>query len=267
MQGSTFIRMKQLEKYWEGFKQYKYGENPDTLIFQKVYITPDWRFMEHFEGIKILDICDPDWLDGALVNETLLHMDAVTCPTPALADFLSQLTKKPIRVIPDRFDVEQVSKTQHSYNTTAKKVVWFGYSHNIEPMRPAIGLLKELGLGLIVIANDDPLFNRYIDDYKFIKYNEDTIYENLQLADFAILPVGNRPQDRFKSNNKTVKAILAGLPVAIDEETVRLYMSPTERQSFLDNNYAKIKKDYDIKLSVAEYQELINEIETQRNKA
>ena len=40
------------------------------LIFQKVYCTPDYKFPEHFEGIKILDICDPDWVDGASIVET-----------------------------------------------------------------------------------------------------------------------------------------------------------------------------------------------------
>ena len=49
------------------------------------------------------------------------------------------------------------------------------------------------------------------DYYTFVKYNEDTIYDTLKKADFAVLPDGMRPTDKYKSNNRTIKANLAGL--------------------------------------------------------
>lgn len=262
--GSTFIRVEQLLKYWPEAGIYKYGENPDVLIYQKVYVTQDYKFPAHFKNIQILDICDPDWIDGTLIKETLDCVDAVTCPTKAIADFLAQLTDKPIKIIPDRFDISVIPKPK-KHTKKAKKVVWFGYSHNAHGLKPALPLLAELGLELIVISDDNPMYLKHSKLKRtFIKYEEKTFYKDIQQADFAVLPIGNRPQDRFKSNNKEVKAILAGLPVAKDIESVEKYMDPKARQSFLDNNYVKIKEEYNVKLSIRQYQELINEIKDQR---
>lgn len=79
----------------------------------------------------------------------------------------------------------------------------------------------------------------------------------MQQCDFAILPNGNRPQDRFKSNNKSIKAILAGLPVAKTKEDVERLMNPVAREEYMVKNYNKTKKAYDCKESVRQYKELI----------
>jgi len=98
------------------------------------------------------------------------------------------------------------------------------------------------------------------DLYTFIKYSEETFYQEIQKADFAVLPLGSRPQDAFKSENKTVKAQLAGLPVAKDADDVRRYMKAKERQLFIDNDYVNIKQEYDVRKSVKEMQELIENL-------
>lgn len=258
--GSTYIRMIQMEKYWEEFKAYQYGENPDVLIFQKVYCSEDYKFPKHFKGKKILDICDPDWLEGVNIVESCHAVDAVTCPTKAIADFVGQFSKK-VLVIPDRFDLQVIPKPK-VHERKAKTIVWFGYAHNADNLKPAIKLLEQLKLNITIISNDDPIANRWgvrdADEYyKFVKYDEDSIYQELQKADFAVLPDGLRPQDKYKSNNKTVKAILAGLPVAKTPEEVELFMDGKARQEWLDSNYGRIKEDYDIRKSVLEFQELI----------
>jgi hypothetical protein len=261
--GSTHIRVEQLIKYWPEADLYKYGENPDALIFQKVYCGPDYKFPAHFENIKILDICDPDWLDGMAIKETVDAMDAVTVPTQALKDFIGQMTDKPIYIVPDRFDIELVPPEMKRHEGKARTAVWFGYVHNSDLLRPTLGLLNELGLKLLVISNDDPLLYRYDPErikeefYEFRRYDEETIYQDLAEADFALLPKGRRPEDRFKSNNKDIKAVLAGLPVADSEETMRLFMSARERNSYLHKNYIRIKADYDVRNSVRQYQDII----------
>lgn len=270
VQGSTFLRMQQMEKYWPDFKLYNYGENPDTLIFQKVYITPDYRFPAHFEGIKILDICDPDWFDDCAIVETCNYMDAVTCPTENLATFLRQFHNN-VHVIPDRFDIENLPEPK-KHDEPAKTVAWFGYSHNSILLKPAMNMIEKLHLNLIVISDDDPIPDRWgtrkrQDFYTFVKYKEETFYEELQKADFAVLPEGMRPVDHFKSNNKTIKANLAGLPVAKNSDDVNLYMDAKERRSWIDNNYAKIKKEYDIRKSVNDYRRIISEIANKRNQS
>lgn len=264
--GSSFIRATQLINNWPEADLYKYGENPDVLVFQKVYAGLDYKFPSHFEGIKILDICDPDWMRGRVyIKETIDAVDAVTCPTETLRMFLAQLTDKPVVVIKDRFDISAIPPpVQHK--DRAKTVVWFGYRHNADLLRPAMPLIDELGLKLIIISDDDPILYQFSnrerkDFYTFIKYNEDTFYQDIQNASFAILPVGNRPQDVFKSENKTIKANLAGLPVAKDADDVRTYMEAANRQLFIDNDYANIKEEYDVRKSVSEMKQLIERLQ------
>lgn len=258
--GSDYLRVGQLIKYWPEADLYKYGENPEVLIFTKVFVSQDYQFPKHFQGFKILDICDPMWLEGFNVVETAQCMNAVTCPTEPLAEFIRQFHDNVI-VIPDRFDLE-IIPAPHKHLNEAKTVVWFGYSQNAELLRPALRLIEELGLSLICISNDDNLIRSWVlnrDKYKFKKYNEETIYRDLQQADFAVLPEGNRPEDVFKSNNKTIKANLAGLPVAKTADDMRFYMNPKERQKWVDNNYAKIQGDYSIKRSIEQYKAIIND--------
>lgn len=259
--GSTFIRVSQMIKYWPEFDYYQYGENPDCLIFQKVYSSEDYKFPAHFQGKKILDICDPDWLDGVNIVESCHAVDAVTCPTEPLAEFIRQFTAKVV-VIPDRFDIE-VLPPPKVHQGKAKTVVWFGYSHNADCLKPAIPLLEAKKLNLIIISNDDPIVNRWglrdaSEYYTYVRYNEETIYAELQKADFAILPDGLRPQDKYKSNNKTIKANLAGLPVAKTPEEVEAYMLAENRKAWFDSDYVKIKSEYGIRRSVEEFKELIS---------
>lgn len=261
--GSTNIRVHQLLEHWDEAELYTHGENPDVLIFQKVYCSPDYKFPANFEGKKILDICDPDWLDGRTqIKETCDAVDAVTCPTENLAKFLRQLTDKPVVVIPDRFELSDIPSLK-PHKRKAQVVVWFGYRHNADLIKPALAIIKELKLKLMVVSDEDPFMDRtgkQDSTYQFIKYEEATIYQTLQLADFAILPDGNRPVDHFKSNNRTVKAILAGLPVAKTAEEVRSFMEAKNRQHFIHNNYDKIRAEYDVRLSVKEMKELINKL-------
>jgi hypothetical protein len=268
--GSTHIRAIQLFKYWPEAALYMYGENPEVLIFQKVYMAEDYQFPAHFEGIKILDMCDPDWLDGMSgIKRTIDEMDAVTVSSEGLKTFIEQMTDKPVVHIKDRFDLSPVPKPKR-HMEPAKTVVWFGYRHNAETLRYAMPLLHELGLKLVVISDDDPMAWQWIPgepgdeyrntSYKYIKYSEKNIYYDLQRADFAILPFGARPIDPFKSNNKTVKAILAGLPVAHDADQVRSFINPGVRRDYMQKHYSQTIEEYDVKKSVEQYKALIAQL-------
>lgn len=265
--GSTHLRVRQLLKYWDEAKLYTYGEKPDVMIFQKVYATQDYRFPLNFPGIKILDMCDPDWLGGQTgIKETIDYMDAVTCSSNGLALFLRQLTDKPVIIIPDRFDVTALPAPK-VHEKRAETVVWFGYRHNADTLKPALPLINELGLNLLVIAEDDPLAWQWLpniigdnfrkEKYQFVKYIEDNIYYDLQRADFAILPHGQRPIDPFKSNNKSIKAILAGLPVAHVGDDVRTFMDAEARRDRVLDTYEKTKVEYDVRKSVEQFKYLI----------
>lgn len=266
--GSTYLRVNQLIKYWPEASLYKYGENPDVLIFQKVYVADDYQFPVHFKGIKILDICDPDWLTWmANVKETCDAMNAVVCPTEGLKKFLSQITDTPIKIIKDRMDVEILPKPI-KHTKPAETVVWFGYAHNAETLKPALHFIQEHNLHLLIISDEDPFAWRWSEEpeelkkrYTYKKYIEDTANAQIQKADFAVFPTGTRPQDVFKSENKTVRANLLGLPVANDIESFEKYLDPKARQEWFDTSYVTIKQEYDVRKSVEEYKELIKELE------
>lgn len=266
--GSTKIRVHNLIKYWPEAGLYKYGEKPEAIIFQKVYCTYDYKFPITYPFIKILDVCDVDWNNtpDIYIKETVDGMDAVVVPTESMRKLMSSMTDTPVQVIKDRFDLEEfpVKKTHHG---KAKTVVWFGYAHNAELMNYVIPSLESRGLNLIIISDNDPQLYRYANDshgyqskYTYIKYNQETIYSDLQKADICVLPKGNRPQDRYKSENKTVIAQLCGLPVACDAEQLDSFIEAEARNSHINTIYDKLKQEYDCKLSVKEYKKLIERI-------
>lgn len=271
--GSTNLRVHQLIKYWPEAEQYRFGSKPDVLVFQKVYWNVDYYLPETYKGgLKILDICDPDWLDNVYVKRTVDNMDAVVVPSKGLQDFIQQLTDKPVKLIPDRFDMEFIPKLK-KHKGKIKRAVWFGYSHNAIVLEGAIATLERLGIALSIVSDEDPISWRFAREqenfrksYKFSKYSEESIYKKLQEADICIMPDGLRPQDRFKSNNKTIKAQLAGLPVAKNIDDLERLMSDIERNKEAEYNYKQAKKAYDVKLSVKEYKDLIDEIRNNQVK-
>jgi len=264
--GSTKIRVHNLIKNWKEAELYKFGEKPDVMIYQKVYIGKDYKVPATFPAIKILDVCDPDWFDGVPIKETVDAMDAVVTPTNALADFIRQLTDKPVKVIRDRFDLSDFPERK-MHRGKAKTVVWFGYQHNAGSLKLAVQSFERRGLNLRVVADQDPFASRwaakpqeYEKKYRFIKYLPETAYREIQKADICVLPKLNRPQDRFKSENKTVIAQLLGLPVAVNADELDKFMEADDRNGHIDTTYDKLKQDYDCLVSVKEYKELIDEI-------
>lgn len=257
--GSTKIRVNNIVKYWDRAELYKYGEKPSVMIFQKVYMQADYKLHAHLECKKILDICDPDWLDHQAIKETIDNVDAVTCPTKPLADFMRQLTDKPIVVIPDRHDVELFHTPKKHYGE-AKKLVWFGYKQNAELLKSAIPYLIRNKFELTVISNELPNLGDY--EFRFVKHpnTDEEFIEEMQKNDICLLPQGGRPEDMFKSNNKTTKAWLCGLPVAQTAEDVDNLRDPEARQKAATECYNKAIKEYDCRLSVKQMKELIEKL-------
>lgn len=272
--GSTRIRAHNLIKYWPEAGLYKYGEKPDVMIYQKVYTTYEYKFQQHFPGIQILDVCDPDWKDSPdiFIKETMDAMDAVVVPTERFKEYLQPMTDTPVRVIKDRFDLSEFpARKVHKGRT--KVVVWFGYAHNAESIRFAIPSIEARGMNLVVISNDDPACWRWANsskdfekNYQFIKFNHPESYKDIQIGDVCLLMSGNRPLDMFKSENKTVIAQLLGLPVVTTAEELDAMMEADSRNKSIDKDYAILQSTYDCKKSVAEYRELIKEIQDGQSK-
>lgn len=268
--GSGNIRIRNLLKYWPEAGIYKYGEKADVLIFQKVYVTDSkqglYEFPKNYKGgIKILDLCDPDWfIHNNWLVETVNNVDAVTCSSQGILDFVKTFSDKPVKLIRDRFNLEDFP-SKKTHKGKAKDVVWFGYAHNALLLRGVVFHCLKRKLRLTVIADQDPhIWNVTGDEsfkpyYNFIKYDENA-YTKIQGNDICVLPKGNRPEDRFKSDNKTTIARLLGLPVATSPEELDRFFSPDERNKEVDKWYDKTRNEYNVKNSIKEYQELINKI-------
>lgn len=268
--GSTQIRVRNLMKYWPELSMYRYGSKPDVLIFQKVYVVKSPQGLYQFPvtykgGLKILDLCDPDWFQHQnWLKATIDGVDAVTASSQGIVDFVSQLTDKPVRLIKDRFDVKDFPpKKIHSGE--AKDIVWFGYMHNAAVLRGVVFHCLKRKLRLTVVSDSDPQMWQVTGDdsfkqyYTFIKYDE-LAYQKIQGQDICVLPKGSRPEDRFKSDNKTTVARLLGLPVATSPEDLDKFMQADERNKEVDKWYNKTRAEYDVKRSVEEYKALISEL-------
>lgn len=268
--GSTQIRAYNLLKYWPEADIYRYGEKPDVLIFQKVYVMDSRQGLYQFPitykgGLKILDLCDPDWMvHNNWLVATVNGVDAVTASSQAIVDFVKQITDKPVRLIKDRFDLEMFPEPK-VHKGEAKDIVWFGYMHNAEVLRGVVFHCKKRGLRLTVISDADPQAWTVIGDdsfkpfYTFIKYDENA-YIKIQGNDICVLPKGSRPQDRFKSDNKTTIARLLGLPVATTPEDLDRFMDAEERNKEVLKWYEKTRKTFDVRNSVLEYKSLIRQL-------
>ncbi|MHA1329543.1 MAG: hypothetical protein ACTSR2_00565 [Candidatus Hodarchaeales archaeon] len=251
--GSSRIRGHWLIKYWPEAEVFQQGGKYDVVIFQKCY----WpEYVRAFNGIKIFDLCDPDWLDTLPIKEVIDYCDAVTTSTEALRDEVQKFTDKPVIFIPDRQDLEFHNK-QKVHKGRAKKVCWYGYSHNAKVLDKAIWSIKSFGLELVVISNLRPFYQKAD---KNIKWELETINDEILKCDFVVMPPDTRPRGRFKSNNKITKAWALGMPVATNIEELKRFLDPEERKKEAKKRLKEVKEKYDVRLSVKEFKDLINQI-------
>jgi hypothetical protein len=262
--GSSRIRGWWLTKYWTEAEIFKIGQKYDVMIYQKVY----WvEHAQNFRGIKILDLCDADFLHwGMRVKQMIDLCDAVTTSTQALAKFIIHYTDKPVWVIPDRLDFGDFGTLKKEHKGETKVAAWFGYSENFPMLQPALDSLLKNGIEeLIVIADRRKPFilpNYLRDKMTLINYpwTLESIYSDLLKADIVLNPQSKKGRWKFKSNNKTLTAWALGLPVAHTEDELKTFKSAEARQIEGDKRYLEVREKYDIKKSVAEFQALIKEL-------
>lgn len=259
--GSSRIRAEWVYKHWKDAEKYKLGKKYDAIIFQKVYMI---EFCELYEGIKILDLCDPDWLELKPVVKMASLCDAITTSSEKIAEDVKKWVKCPVVCIPDRVDLD-INKQKKIHKGRAKSIVWFGYSHNSHTLKQVVPYIKAQGLKLKVIserkdATYESLKNKYGDTISWKKWNANTINDDLIKHDFCIIPPSPKFKDLYKSNNKTVHCWSIGLPVAKTNDELKRFVDPNERDKEAEKRLKEVKEKYDVKLSVKEYKELIDEI-------
>lgn len=252
--GSSRIRGQWIADNWDECEMFGVGKTYDTLIFQKAY----WQEMvDNFKGLKVFDLCDPDWLDHRPVVSMINKCDGIVTSTPALAEQIKKfdIGDRPVTCIPDRVDLKWSKPVKLLHEGKAKSVVYFGYSGNArDVLDMAIDGLRRRGLRLTVIS-DSP----YHSNDFFVKYEPDTVNEEIIRHDIVLLPQAPSSNYRFqfKSNNKTLQSWALGMPVATNGEDLDRFMDADERNKEVKLRFEEVKSKWDIKYSVEEWKKFI----------
>jgi len=251
--GSSRIRAEWVAKYWDKAELYQLGKKYDVLIFQKAY----WQDMvKSFDGLKIFDLCDPDWLDNRPVVEMIRYCHGVVTSTEALAKQIRKfdIGDIPVVCVPDRVDLEWSVPRHPKHEGKAEKVVYYGYYHNTKVLDATVDPLKKRGLKLVVIA-DQP----YHGNDEFIKWDTEIVNQEIIKNDIVLLPDAPSSDYRFqfKSNNKTIQAWALRMPVAKTAKDLDRFMNGEEREREAERRFREVEKSWDVKLSVREWGEFV----------
>lgn len=257
--GSSKIRGDWVAKYWPEAEIFVPGVKYDAVIYQKAY---HFEHAEAFKGVKILDMCDPDWMHwGYRIKQMIEACDAVTTSTSVLKEAVEQFAgNKPVIHVPDRIDLEK-HKEKKIHIGDAKNIVWYGYSTNYDLLSAAVSVIAKFGLGLIVVSNSPyTLPMQYENKIELINYPWDYRNANSDIikGDIVINPKSLKGRFRFKSNNKTIIAWALGMPVAHNADELEKFIPEEARKQESELRLKEVKEKYDVKLSVEQYKEIIN---------
>lgn len=251
--GSSRIRGRWMRKYCPQIEEFSNGIRYDAVIYQKAYY---FTHMKRFEGIKIFDMCDPDWLEGRKVVEVSEMVDAFTVTTQAIHDFIVQLTDKPVIIIPDRIDPDEHVPVKEEHYGKARSVIWYGYSSNQVALDQCMIPIRDRLLSLAVASE-----RGYREADINIIYDYSTINEEIIKHDMVILPdYSHDKRHRYKSNNKTLSAWALKMPVATSPEDLDRFMDPVARTEEANMRYNYVIKECHSKDSGPQYLELINSL-------
>lgn len=264
--GSSRIQCDYPIKYWQQAgeeigtaERYKLGVEYDAIIYQKAY----WaEHAQNFGGIKILYICDPDWLHWAYpIKQTMDSVDAVCCSTEALREVLEPMFGKPVTVIPDRVDPDTAPPETKKHEGEAKSVVWYGYAENYPVLEQAIQAIIKRDLELIVVANKPFVPPSGLKKLKVtnLKWSPDTWLGDIMRGDIVINPKLSTGRFKYKSDNKTIQAWQLGMPVAYNEYDLDRFSPEKARIEEAEKRLQEVRELYDVKLSVIQLKGIIRD--------
>jgi len=244
------------------FELWVHGRKYNSLIFQQFF----WKeFMRTFDGPKILDISDPDWLQTDLeIVETGNLVQAITCSSELLTHLVrTYFPGKIVEHVPDRLDFTILPPSRGPHSGKARKAVWFGYAHNAHEVLPQlVPSLKECGLSLTLISDapysgEDDILSLHPE---WIRYDRNTVYDHIKEADIMLNPRSDRAYFRYKSNNKSLVGWRLGLPVALTNDDVLRLMDPKVRNEEVGTQQPIVEREYNIDLSGMQYREIFAKI-------
>jgi hypothetical protein len=251
--GSSRIRGNWVMKYTPEIVPFENAGKYDAVIFQKAY----WKeYLERFDGVKIFDMCDADWLEGRPVQGVIELVDAITVTTKPMQDFLKQITDKPVVIIPDRIDPDAHVPTKEVHLGRLKTVVWFGYSQNQKILEQTINILEKHNIKLAVISDKS-----YMQADINIKYSYDRICEDIIAHDAVIMPSYEKDaRFIYKSNNKTLTSWALKMPVIREIPDLERFLDPEERKKEGEARYKEILEKWHVRDSGKQYLDLIKKL-------
>ena len=271
--GSTSLRVDSLAATTSDFKKWEHGSRYDNLIFQKVY----WKeMMELFDGPKILDICDPDWLIyGIDIIEIGNLVHAITCSSDSLTQLMKNyFPDKIVECVPDRINPMLFPPPHAMHKGSAREVIWFGFIHNAhETLEQLAGTIMRYNLSLTIVSDKpyskadkikklNPEFVKYYNSLLENKNRTKEIglspqktdnktfteaYSVIRRADIVLNPKSERAFYKYKSNNKNIISWQLGVPVAETVEDIVRLIDPGERNREVMEKQQILNKEYNIR--------------------
>jgi len=99
-----------------------------------------------------------------------------------------------------------------------------------------------------------------------VKWNKETYQDELLECDIIVNPTSTKGKWGYKSNNKTLTAWSLGIPVANTVEELKRFINAEERIKEAEIRKKEIINDWDVKLSVADYINIINDISNKKKQ-
>lgn len=270
--GSSRIRGHWVLKHWDAAPDsigpaelYRFGGRYEAVIYQKAYFVDHAR---QFPGVKVFDLCDPDWLDwGCRLVEMLQHCDAVTASSEALAESIRGFTKLPVYFVPDGVELDQLPPPVEHVGPT-QTVVWFGYQQNFPILDAAVPALIRRGLELVVVSDGVyvPKANMAALKLRNLPFSQANYLRDVQQGQVCLNPRWGNGKWKYKSDNKTSIARALGLPVAHDEDELAKLMTEEERKAASAEGLAWVREHRDVRQSAAAYQRIIREAADKKQK-
>jgi hypothetical protein len=178
----------------------------------------------------VYDTCDPlhlapDTLAGQLQAELARRADLVTCPTAALLQSLSGITRQPIRLVPDTVDLQP--RRSEFAPAERLRLIWFGWltkprlnelDQQLRRIGAALGnrpidcalLCQPVSAGMIARINDEHAAARTGIVVHHSLWALPQAWDSIAVADIALIPHDAGGIDAMKSHNRLSTAILAG---------------------------------------------------------
>jgi len=271
---SSRIRAYWLAKYWPAMEVHSQGpldpQKYDIFIFQKVFwgnAVQDARKLRQMGKIVVWDLCDPMWW---WYPDRHAQMAKEVAFAVASSANLAELAKQELGInchfIADRHDPEFHPTAKIHSDTKKIRFVWFGYSGNrftLNTVLPFLERLKAHGKSFeLMVIDERPEVKMTGQPCPVIqkRWALDTFHKDMLLADVALLPDYPGPWGRYKSNNKETTAAWCGLPVVSGDDWDELcaVFNVEHRVELGKKGRLLAENNYDIRLSVKEWQELLN---------